>query len=112
MVLSETGLISSNQCSILVQVEDYVQIHVHVLQEILLNFVPFVTVPTVPPAVTASYAGREASLFQMELWTPAVFPVFDGFPCPVDLLRLKNGKMEMRRRLRVRWRALSFLWFY
>ena len=44
-VLSKTGLISCDQCSILVQVQDYVQVHVHVLQDTLFNFVPFVSGP-------------------------------------------------------------------
>ncbi len=48
MVLCETGLISSNQCSILVQVQDHVRVHVHVLQEILFNFVPDLSAFMVP----------------------------------------------------------------
>ena len=39
MILFETGLISRNQCSILDRVQVHVQ--VHVLQDILLNLVPF-----------------------------------------------------------------------
>jgi len=49
MILFETGLISKNQCSILVRVQDHVQVHVHVLQEILLNLVPIDSDPDTDP---------------------------------------------------------------